>query len=86
MTDEQSQLTADEDRRAYDAGMTKKKFGVPGERWYEDNTREPIRDETLRDGLIAVGAVIELPGFATTSGRPRYVLQEGFAPPLRSGT
>src|SRR5664279_2577962 len=28
-------------------------------RWYAPNTREPIRDETLRAGLVAVGAVVE---------------------------
>ena len=34
---------------------------IPG-RWYADNTREPIRDETIRFGLISVGAVLEQEG------------------------
>src|SRR5438270_8702051 len=46
------------DRESYAVGILKKDFRVRGTRWYQDNTREPIRDETLRDGLVAVGAVL----------------------------
>ena len=35
--------------------------------------------ETLRDGLIRVGAVVERSGLPTTSSKPRYALREGFA-------
>ena len=48
-------------------------------RWYQTNTREPIRDETLRDGLVRMGAVSERVGLATTSPEGRYALAEGFA-------
>ena len=48
-------------------------------RWYQANTREPIRDETLRDGLVRLGAVAGRVGLATTSPKPRYALAEGFA-------
>ena len=48
-------------------------------RWYAPNTREPIRDETLRAGLVAVGAVVERPGLPTTSAKPRYALARDFA-------
>jgi len=47
-------------------------------RWYAANTREPIRDETLRVGLVAMGAVIERPGVPTTSAKPRYALARDF--------
>jgi BsuBI/PstI restriction endonuclease domain/BsuBI/PstI restriction endonuclease HTH domain len=47
-------------------------------RWYAANTREPIRDETLRAGLVAVGAVVERTGLATTSAKPRYALAQDF--------
>jgi hypothetical protein len=47
-------------------------------RWYAANTREPIRDETLRSGLVAVGAVVERPGLPTTSSKPRYALARDF--------
>lgn len=49
---------------------------VPG-RWYAANTREPIRDETLR-ALLAVGAVVERQGLPTTSAKPRYTLARDF--------
>jgi hypothetical protein len=50
---------------------------VPG-RWYSENTREPIRDETLGK-LLELGAVLERPGLPTTSSKPRYALAVGFA-------
>jgi hypothetical protein len=50
-----------------------------GSRWYADNTREPIRDETLREGLLAVGAALARTDLPTTSSKPRYALQAGFA-------
>lgn len=46
---------------------------------YAANTRESIRDETLRAGLIRTGAVAEREGLPTTSSRPRYSLTQGFA-------
>ena len=48
-------------------------------RWYAPNTREPIRDETLRAGLVALGAVIERADLPTTSAKPRYALARDFA-------
>ena len=42
-------------------------------------TREPIRDETLREGLVAVGAATLRPDLATTSSKPRYALRADFA-------
>lgn len=47
-------------------------------RWYSENTREPIRDETLRF-LREIGAVVERSGLPTTSPLPRYALDKGFA-------
>jgi hypothetical protein len=47
--------------------------------WYAPNTREPIRDETLRSGLVAVGAVVERRNIPTTSSKPRYALARDFA-------
>lgn len=51
---------------------------IPG-RWYAVNTRESIRDDTIRYSLIANGAVIERSGVATTSSAGRYALQSEFA-------
>ncbi len=54
-------------------------------RWYADNTREPIRDEVLRNGLVPCNAIVELAGVPTTSPKGRYALQAGFAALFRPG-
>ncbi|GHC69633.1 BsuBI/PstI family type II restriction endonuclease [Limoniibacter endophyticus] len=79
MTHEQAAMAADEERFAYANAVMRKNGVVSGTRWYADNTREPIRDETLRDGLVAIGAVLRREDLATTSGRPRYALKKQFA-------
>lgn len=79
MTEEQAARTTDADRSAYQSDTMKPGFEAPGLRWYRDNTREPIRDETLREGLVALGAVIERTDLPTTSSKPRYALTESFA-------
>ena len=48
-------------------------------RWYAVNTRDPTRDETLREGLVRLGAVIERKGLPTTFPLPRYALAAHFA-------
>ena len=70
---------SDQDRQAYIAAVEKRGSELPMGRWFQDNTREPIRDETLRDGLVRVGAVVTRPGLATTSSKGRYALQSAFA-------
>lgn len=79
MTDEQSTLVDDASRSAYAAGVLRTGSHTEGRRWYQDNTREPIRDETLREGLVAIGAVIERTDLPTTSSKPRYALKASFA-------
>lgn len=79
MTHEQSALQSEEDRRAYVVSIAKPGRTISGKRWYEDNTRESIRDETLREGLVAIGAVMERTDVPTTSSRPRYALKAPFA-------
>lgn len=79
MTDTQAANDSHEERLSYRSNLRKKSYEVPGKRWYADNTREPIRDETLREGLVAVGAVIEDKSVPTTSGKPRYALTTDLA-------
>ena len=79
MTKEQSQRRTDSERMAYADGIMRRGHVVGGERWYEDNTRESIRDETLRQGLVPLGAAIVLAGIPTTSSKPRYALNAEFA-------
>jgi hypothetical protein len=79
MTREQAALSDIADREAYVTTLTRKNGFVAGARWYADNTREPIRDETLRDGLVAIGAILRREDLPTTSGLPRYALTTDFA-------
>ena len=79
MTDERAARTDAADRASYATGVLRTGSQVEGRRWYQDNTREPIRDETLREGLVAIGAVTERTDPATTSSKPRYALKAGFA-------
>jgi hypothetical protein len=79
MTDRQAARTDEASRQNWAARSL-----VPGgmthvaKRWYAANTREPIRDETLRAGLVPIGAVIERSGLPTTSAKPRYALARAF--------
>jgi len=79
MGDAQSGQREDAQRQAYIVAVEKPGFTAPVDRWFQDNTREPIRDETLRDGLVRVSAVVTRTGLATTSSKGRYALQVGFA-------
>jgi hypothetical protein len=79
MSDAQAERLEEPERYSYGENAWKPGFKPIGERWYADTTREPIRDETLRDGFVTVGAVGQRPGVATTSGRPRYALRDDFA-------
>jgi hypothetical protein len=78
MTTQQAAKESDVARGSYAAAIQKRR-SIAGKRWYADNTREPIRDETLRDGLIAIGAVVQRADVATTAGVPRYALKADFA-------
>ena len=79
MTDEQAASTSLDERSAWQAAsMTPARETIAG-RWYKANTREPIRDETLREGLVRTGAVREREGLPTTSPKPRYALAPEFA-------
>lgn len=79
MGHKQASLRDEPAREKYFVQSMKAGFRPFRDRWYADNSREPIRDETLRDGLVLNGAVVLKPGVPTTSGRGRYALQAGFA-------
>ena len=85
MTDAQAALAEDEDREAWLAESMRPTAGYIEGQWYAANTREPIRDETLREGLVRMGAVKERAGLPTTSPRPRYALAEEFVRLFDSG-
>ncbi len=79
MTDRQAKLQTESDRlRWYDQALssTKKR---PAKAWFAPNSREQIRDETIRLGFIPNGAVSERKGLVTTSSLPKYSLGSDFA-------
>ena len=79
MTDSQAGRDADADRGEWARESTQPAKAEIAGRWYAANTREPIRDETLRAGLVRVGAVREREGLPTTSPLGRYALTRDFA-------
>lgn len=79
MTDVQAAKVAVDERFAWTlASVVPSKGEIPG-RWYAVNTRESIRDDTLRNALVANGAIVERQGLPTTSPAGRYALQKEFA-------
>lgn len=79
MGDSQSVLVDPDSRESWIAMTYSKKKTQPSDAWYAENTREPIRDETIRSGLIPCNAVVERKGVPTTSSKPRYCLNRSFA-------
>ena len=79
MTDTQAAMTKDADRETWLSESMQPARGNIAGRWYAANTREPIRDETLRAGLVLTGAVTQREDLPTTSPSPRYALTEDFA-------
>jgi hypothetical protein len=79
MTDLQAAKADDESRRNWARASLARRMGssILG-RWYAVNSREPIRDETLREGLVPTGAVLAAPDLPTTSALPRYSLSRSF--------
>lgn len=79
MSDGQAALATEADRKAYAVNSMKPGFQPDGKTWYLENSREQIRDETIRQGFITNNAVIEKAGLPTTSSKPRYALRAEFA-------
>lgn len=79
MTEEQAARTDATSRAEYIAAIRSPVGRIEGARWYADNTREGIRDDTLREGLVAIGAVVARTDVPTTSSKPRYALTASFA-------
>ncbi|WP_281174852.1 MULTISPECIES: BsuBI/PstI family type II restriction endonuclease [Arenimonas] len=79
MSDEQAEMLKDSDRLAWVEMSLSRKQARPAVTWYAGDTREPIRDETLRHALIPARAVVERTNIPTTSDKPRYALEAQFA-------
>ncbi|MGH8222198.1 MAG: BsuBI/PstI family type II restriction endonuclease [Woeseiaceae bacterium] len=79
MSDRQAALRTMEDRERWYAKASSPDKSRPPKAWFAPNSREQIRDETIRLGLIPNGAVIERKGLPTTSPLPKYALTGEFA-------
>jgi hypothetical protein len=79
MTRDQAALSSDAARIDYGIQSMKNGFSPRGKTWYADNSREAIRDETLRQALAPVGALIVDRAVPTSSGKGRYALASDFA-------
>jgi hypothetical protein len=79
MTREQALRCRPEERLSYARDCLQRGFHAEGARWYNDDTRESIRDDTLREGFATVGALVRQTGLATTANKPRYALASAFA-------
>lgn len=79
MSDEQAELLSDEERNAWVEQALSRKKERPANTWYAPNSREPVRDETIRYGFIALGAVWERAGLPVTTPLPKYAMTQKFA-------
>lgn len=79
MSNKQAVLNTDAARFEYTSECAKPGYTSLGTPWYADTSREPIRDETLRHGLVRAGAAVERDGIPVTSPKPRYALERAFA-------
>jgi len=83
MSDAQSDLTSVVDRMDYAKNCMKPGYKPIDNSWYQENTRESIRDETI-NGLVNIGIVNIKEGIPTTSSKGRYQLKKSFAELFRS--
>ncbi|MDP1977623.1 BsuBI/PstI family type II restriction endonuclease [Undibacterium sp.] len=50
-----------------------------GQQWYADNTREPLRDDLIRNRALPIGIIVKREGVAPTSPAPIYAISDDFA-------
>lgn len=79
MGSQQAELVDDLSRNEWVSLTLSSKKDRPIDSWYAPNSREPIRDETIRTGFIPCNAVVERKGLPTTSSKPKYCLESSFA-------
>lgn len=86
MTSDQAELVDERSRDEWYARSSKNGYApMVGTVWFADTTREPIRDETIGEGLLPIRAMIEREGVPTTSSKGRYALEAHFARLLDPG-
>jgi BsuBI/PstI restriction endonuclease domain/BsuBI/PstI restriction endonuclease HTH domain len=85
MSDAQASKISARQRASWRAASLQKAVGNVAGRWYSVNSREGIRDDTLRYAWQPLGVVVERTGLATTSSTPRWALAADFAAILTWG-
>ena len=75
---EQKTKTTDEQRQAWLMACHAPGY-KPANQWYADNTREPVRDDLIRNRLMPIGIVLKRPGLPPTSPAPIYAIAQPFA-------
>lgn len=78
MSDAQYALDSRGARQAWWSDSLTPRYAAANQ-WYAANTRESVRDDTIRNGLSPNGAVVERAGISTTSSIGRYALGADFA-------
>ena len=78
-TEDQAQKASETERMQWLAVCNKPGFRPPGERWYADTSREPIRDDLMRNQLLRLGIMQKRPDVSTTSSKPANYLSADFA-------
>jgi hypothetical protein len=80
-TREQAMKITDAERLDWLLSSVSPGFRPHGQRWYADTSREPIRDNLMRNQLLRLGIMKkeEPPGHSVTSSRPINYLAAGFA-------
>lgn len=76
---EQADLTSDEDRMAWLATCQSPGHVIRGKQWYADNSREPLRDDLIRNRAMPIGIIVKREGVPPTSPAPIYALSAPFA-------
>jgi hypothetical protein len=82
---EQAALTDDFARLAWLSTCQTPGHQPFGKQWYADNTREPLRDDLIRNRAIPIGLIVKREGVAPTSPAPIYALSDDFAHLLSPG-
>ncbi len=78
-TEDQARKITDEERYEWLSVCNKPGYRTPGKRWYADTSKEPIRDDLIRNQLLRLGIMGKLPGYATTASTPIMYLSADFS-------
>lgn len=78
-TEEQAQKTSDAERLEWLSTANRQGYRTPGKRWYADTSREPIRDDLMRNRLLRMGIMQKLPGYSPTASTPINYISSDFA-------